>query len=263
MLVEFCLPIHNEEKILKANILRLLNYCQSQNFNFSWKIVAIINGSIDNSLAIAHKLSLKHPEKIKVENIKQAGKGQALKKYFLKSSAGIVVYMDVDLAVSLNNIPDLLLLILNQGYNLVIGSRMLPDSHTKRSFLRELSSQGYNFLSKIILGHNFSDLQCGFKAMKIGLLQKLSPYIKDDKWFFDTELIALAKHFNFKIKEIPVDWSENRYDKRKSKINFMKDPIKFIINLIKLKARLLLLRKKGYKLAIQIIVIGIPLLNLV
>ena len=68
------------------------------------------------------------------------------------------------------------------------------------------------------------------------------PRIQSNEWFFDTELIAFANHFGRKIKEIPVDWQENRYEARKSKINLARDSMKFIVNLIKLKLRLLKLK---------------------
>ncbi len=239
MAIDFCLPIYNEEKILKENALKLLDYCQKQNFNFAWQIVIINNGSTDNSLSIAYELVKKNPKKIKVENIEQAGKGRAIKTYGLKSKADIVAYIDIDLAVSLNNIPDLINPIILDKIDLVIGSRLLPGSKTDRAFFRELSSRMYIFLAKIILNHNFTDLQCGFKAIKSSALKKIIPYIKDDKWFFDTELIAYAKLFGCTTKEIPVDWSENRYQKRNSKLNLLKDSLKFMINLIKLKIKIL------------------------
>ncbi|MBI4652910.1 glycosyltransferase [Candidatus Kuenenbacteria bacterium] len=238
MLIEFCVPVHNEEKILKNNILKLLNYCHNQNFNFDWKIVLINNGSQDNSEKICQELFNQYSQKIKIENIKQSGKGRALKFYWQKSKADIVIYMDIDLAVSLDNIPNLIEPIVQENYDLIIGSRLLSDSKIKRSFIRELSSQTYNFLSKIILGHYFSDLQCGFKAIKVDVFKKIAPYIQNNKWFFDTELIVFANYFKYKIKEIPIEWQENRYDERKSKVNLVKDSLKFLINLIKLKIRL-------------------------
>lgn len=238
MLIEFCLPVYNEERILKNNILKLLEYCQAQNYNFDWKIVIIVNGSSDQSLPISEELSKIYANKIKTINIKQSGKGRAIKSYGLKSKADIFVYMDVDLAVSLDNISQLINPIINNKADLVIGSRLLPDSKIKRSFIRELSSQTYNFCSRMILKHRFSDLQCGFKAARIDVCKKVIPHIKDDNWFFDTELVFFAHYFKFLIKEIPVDWSENRYEQRKSKVNLFRDGIKFILNLLKLKVRI-------------------------
>jgi len=237
MKIDFCLPVYNEEKILKDNVLRLFDYCYKQNFNFEWNIIVIINASTDNSLNISKKLNKQHSKYIKYYNIKEKGRGQALKKYYIKSNSDIIVYMDVDLAVSLNNINNLINPIISKQADLCIGSRLMPDSKINRSFIRELSSQGYNFISKIILKHNFSDMQCGFKAINTKVFKKISKFIIDKKWFFDTELIYFVNKFNYKIKEIPVNWEENRYDQRKSKVNIMKDSYKFFINLIKLKIR--------------------------
>lgn len=240
MFIEFCLPVFNEEKILKENVLNLLNYLKERNFSFAWQIVILNNGSTDNTEKICAELA---GDKVKIVNILEPGKGRAIKSHGLKSKADVLAYMDIDLAVDLNNIPGLIQPLLENNYDLIIGSRLLPESKTERSALRSFSSKTYNFLSRIILGHKLSDLQCGFKAIKIKKIQRIIPYIKSNKWFFDTELIALADHFNFKIKEIPVVWQENRYAKRKSKINLINDSCKFFLNLIKLKLRLVGLRK--------------------
>jgi len=235
MLIEFCVPVYNEEKILQNNILELLEYLEQQNFSFAWRIVIINNGSTDNTGKICNEF--RH-EKIKIENIEQPGKGVAIRIYGLKSNADIFVYMDVDLAVSLRDIPDLIKPVIEEDFDLVIGSRLLPESKTERSWTRSLSSKCYNFLSQIILRHNFSDLQCGFKAIKINALKRVIPNIQSNRWFFDTELIAFANRFNYKIKEIPVEWKENRYDTRKSKVNLFKESVKFFVNLVRLRNRL-------------------------
>lgn len=238
MLVELSIPIYNEEKILKNNTLKLLNFCRSKNFSFAWKIILIINGSNDQSFEIAKDLKDKYPDEINFVNYEKRGRGYALKKYFLESRADIIAYMDVDLAVDLKCLDALMDPIINKKAQIAIGSRLLPDSKTDRSFLRELSSRIYIFFSRIILRHNFSDLQCGFKAIEKKTAKKIFPYIKNEKWFFDTELIAYAKMLGCKIAEIPVDWSENRYAERKSKVNVIRDGCKFILNLIELKKRI-------------------------
>jgi glycosyltransferase involved in cell wall biosynthesis len=238
MLISFFLPVYNEEKILEQNVIKLLKYCREQNFNFAWRIIITVNGSSDNSFALGKKLASANPGEITALNIVSPGRGNALKKAWLESEADILVYMDIDLAVSLEDINDLLKPLVQGDYDMAIGSRLLPESKISRSFIRELSSQTYNFLSKIILGHNFSDLQCGFKAIKIKAFKKIAPFIKDNKWFFDTELIILAHRFGFKIKEIPVNWEECRWEKRKSKVNLLRDSSKYIADLLKFKVRI-------------------------
>ena len=135
MLIDFCLPIYNEEKILKNNVLQLLKYLEQQRFSFDLQIIIINNGSTDNSNRICCELASEkinpapfnkaseHPKGcgIKIENIKQPGKGGAIKTYALKSKADILLYMDIDLAVSLDNIPGLIKPIIQHNYDLVIG----------------------------------------------------------------------------------------------------------------------------------------------
>jgi len=238
MKVEFCLPVYNEEKILAESCQKLYNFLLNQNFNFSWQIVIVINGSSDQSPLIAQKLSLEFTEKINFENIIELGRGQALKRYWLKSSADILVFMDIDLAVSLEAIPKLIEPILNQEYQLVVGSRLLSSSQIKRSFIRELSSQTYNFLSRRLLGHHLSDMQCGFKAITKSAFITIAPYLQDPNWFFDTEMIIISLAAGYKAKEIPVNWQENRYDRRKSKVKLLRDSNRMFRNLIRLRRRL-------------------------
>jgi glycosyltransferase involved in cell wall biosynthesis len=234
MLIEFIIPCYNEEQILKQNTLKLLNFLKLQKYSFNWKIILLLNGTTDNSKLLALELEKQNHE-INLFIIPEKGKGNALKKYFDHSSGNFLIYMDIDLAVSLENINDLLTPFLKENYDIVIGSRLLKKSRTNRSFFRELTSRFYILLSKIIIKHPFSDLQCGFKGIKKETWLKVSSLIKDKYWFFDTELLFYINYLNYKYKEISVNWSENRYGKRKSKIKLLKDSLLFIKNLINLR----------------------------
>jgi glycosyltransferase involved in cell wall biosynthesis len=236
MKIDFCLPAHNETQIIEKNIEKLLTYCRGQKFFFEWQIVIIVNGSDDEFQNLTRKISEKN-QQIKTVIYPEKGKGLAIKKYALESESDIYVYMDMDLSVAIEYLPLLINPIIDNQADIVCGSRMLPESKKERSIRRELVSQSYVWLSRMILKHNFSDLQCGFKAIKTPLLKKLSTSIKDDYWFFDTELICLAKAEGAKIKEIPIDWSENRYEIRKSKINLFQDSFVFFYKLLEFKLK--------------------------
>ena len=238
MKIEFCLPVYNEEKIIADSIQKLYSFLMSQDFAFEWKIVVVINGSSDSSLAIAQGFSEKFPGKISVENFARPGRGQALKSYWLKSPADIFVYMDIDLAVSLECIPPLIHPLLNNSHQVAVGSRLLPDSQIARSFIREFSSRIYNFLARLIMGHRLSDMQCGFKAITRPAFLKIAPYLNDNHWFLDTEIIIISRAAGYHIKEIAVNWQENRYDKRKTKVKLIRDSWKMFKKLIKLRTRL-------------------------
>ena len=143
--------------------------------------------------------------------------------------------MDIDLATDLNHLPQLIRSIIQEGYDLTIGSRLQKESKTERSFLREFISRFYNLLLKIFFGLKIKDYQCGFKAVNQKIVEKIVPLIKNNNWFFDTELIILSHKNNYKIKEIPVKWVEKRDKKRKSKVKIIKTAWEDIKGIIRLK----------------------------
>ncbi len=243
MLVEICLPVKNEEKILALNLQRLLDFCEGARFEFEWKIIGISNGSSDGTVGIFTEFEKRYTKNLSHLEISLPGRGRAIKQYWLKSQADIVCYLDIDLAVSPDQLTSLLAPIIRGEADLVIGSRLLPESKTKRSFLRETVSRTYNFLARLVLANKVSDLQCGFKAIKEDVFKKIEPYLEDDYWFFDTEMVSLARHFSYRIYELPDDWNESRYANRVSKVKIVRDIIRFIGNLVRLRYRLFFLTR--------------------
>src|SRR5207249_5877470 len=74
---------------------------------------------------------------------------------------------------------------------------------------REVVSRCYNFLLHLTLRARFHDAQCGFKAGRRQRMQALLPLVKDDEWFFDTELLVAAQRAGMRIHEVPVDWIDD------------------------------------------------------
>lgn len=243
MLVEICLPVKNEEEILMVNLPRVFQSCQKANFTFDWKIVGLINGSSDKSTKIFSNFKEKDPTHFDYLEIAENGRGRALKKYWRLSRADVLSFLDIDLAVSPDELPALIMPIVNNKADLVIGSRLLAESQIKRSYLRETVSRFYNYLARFILPNKASDLQCGFKAVRADVFRKLLPNLLDDYWFFDSELVIFSQYFSYRLQEIPVNWSENRYEKRKSKVKLARDIIRFLKNIVCLRWRLLFIPK--------------------
>jgi glycosyltransferase involved in cell wall biosynthesis len=237
MLVDICLPTHNEEAILRKNTLRLYDFCKTQNFPFDWKITITTNASTDQSQVIAEELSRNYPE-IFVHTLNEPGKGNALKTTWLHSTADVVCFMDCDLAVTISSLPLLLTPIINNQADITIGSRYQKESVVSRSLVRGVTSRVYNLLAKLFLKHRYLDLQCGFKAIRQSVFTTLSPHIHNKQWFFDTELIIWGDKLGYTIKEIPVNWQEARFKARASKVRLLQDSFQFIKNLLNLRKTL-------------------------
>lgn len=242
MKVIICLPIKNEEKLLKNNVELVLKYLSELELDFDWQIIIMVNGSNDKSLEISKMIS-QQDKRVDYLSIKQSGKGRGVKYCFDKylNQADYLMFMDIDLAVSLSCLNSLFKEA--PKYDLVFGSRLIQGSTTNRSWFRELSSQIYNHIARLILKHPFFDLQCGFKIIKKEAYQSIRDKMRDNNWFFDTEWILILHRLGFKLKELPVDWKENRYQKRDSRINIFRDSFKFLLALKKLYFRLREIKK--------------------
>src|SRR4029453_17121890 len=67
----------------------------------------------------------------------------------------------------------------------------------------------YTRLLRTVLRARFSDAQCGFKAVRADAARALLNDVRDDGWFFDTELLVLAQRRGLRIHEVPVDWVDD------------------------------------------------------
>ena len=206
--VEVVIPIYNEEKELKDSVERLYRYLAKNLKGYRWHITIADNASTDSSLAVAKDLA-KKKSGIDVIHLEEKGRGRAVKKAWSQSPADIVSYMDVDLSTDLSAFKTLVTSLEN-GYDIAIGSRLLPQSKVSgRTLRREILSRVYNILIRIFFGVGFSDAQCGFKAVNKNIAKSLLPKILDNAWFFDSELLIVGEKMGYRIYEEPVLWIDN------------------------------------------------------
>jgi len=118
-------------------------------------------------------------------------------------------YTDVDLSTELAALPRLVHAIVEEGYHVATGSRLMRASRTTRSPKREFISRSYNLFVKAVLWTSFSDAQCGFKAVSRRAVAEIVPEVKDQSWFFDTELLVLAEKWGYGVRDVPVRWTED------------------------------------------------------
>lgn len=206
--VNIVIPVYNEEKELAASVGTLANYLAVHLHDFYWRITIADNASTDRTLAIAKDLSRTSP-KVSYVHLQQKGRGRAVKYVWEKDDADIEAYMDVDLSTDLKHFPPLVAA-LTRGYDIAIGTRNANGSRIYgRSLLRTITSKVYILLIKLFFWVNFSDAQCGFKAVTRRVVNDIIPRIKDNKWFFDTELLVIAEKIGYRIYEEHVTWIDN------------------------------------------------------
>lgn len=209
---DIVIPVYNEEHTLEACIGTLGAYLEGQlnNVNaFSWNIIIADNASTDHTWQVACRICESYGGMVRAVRIGRKGRGAALKSAWSESLARVVAYMDVDLSTDIRFTETLICSLLAGGADVAIGSRLLAQSDVERSTKREFISRTYNLMLRTYLGVRFHDAQCGFKALTARAADTLLPRIKDDEWFFDTEMLVLAERCNMHIYEIPVTWVED------------------------------------------------------
>jgi glycosyltransferase involved in cell wall biosynthesis len=206
-LVDLVIPVYNEARVLVQSVRRLAA-AMADCRDFRWQIVVVNNGSTDDTLAVGRRLAEQLPY-VTLLHLDAKGRGRALREAWSQSRAEFSVYMDVDLSTDLAAVP-LAVQLLREGAHLVTGSRLHPQSRITRCLKREILSRGYNALIRWVLCTRcFNDAQCGFKGVRIQTVRRLLPLVKDQDWFFDTELLVLAEYAGLTIRTLPIAWVED------------------------------------------------------
>lgn len=206
-LIDIIVPVLNEEKILQESITTLDDY-MTKHLPYRYQITIADNGSQDKTLEIAKRLAEKY-QSVRVVSLAERGRGRALKQVWQNSPADILAYMDVDLSTSLDDFLPMIQPLVAGEAGMVIGSRLMKNSRTSRGLKREFISRCYNNIIKWTSRTKFSDAQCGFKAIRRDVAAKFLPKIKDNEWFFDTELLIKTEWAGVPIHEQPVTWIED------------------------------------------------------
>jgi putative flippase GtrA len=205
--LDVVVPVHNEETDLGPCVRRLHEHL-STTFPYPFRITIADNASTDATLAVARRLhsELSH---VDVVHLDEKGRGRALRTVWSASTAPVLAYLDVDLSTDLAALLPLVAPLISGHSELAIGTRLSRGSRVVRGIKRELVSRCYNLLLRGTLAARFSDAQCGFKAIRKDVAERLLPLTEDTGWFFDTELLVLAQQAGLRIHEVPVDWVDD------------------------------------------------------
>ena len=207
--LDVVIPCLNEERALPPSVRRLHDWMTQELAGYRWNIVIADNGSSDGTQAAAVALAAQFAA-VRYVRMEQRGRGRALRCVWTESDADIMAYMDVDLSTDLAHLKPLVDAVAGTDCDIAIGSRLRPDSVVVgRTLKREITSQGYSLLFRIMFLTPFRDAQCGFKAVSRRVAADLAPLVQDNGWFFDSELLILAQKCGYSIRELPVRWTDD------------------------------------------------------
>ncbi|MGW3142699.1 glycosyltransferase [Streptomyces sp. NPDC001139] len=205
--LDVVVPVYNEQADLERSVRRLHAHLR-ETFPYPFRITVADNASTDETPRIAARLAATLPETHWLR-LPQKGRGHALQAAWSTSRAPVLAYVDVDLSTDLAALLPLVAPLISGHSDIAIGTRLARGARVVRGPRREVISRCYNALLRSTLAVGFSDAQCGFKAVRRDVAERLLPLVQDTGWFFDTELLVIAERAGLRIHEVPVDWIDD------------------------------------------------------
>ncbi|WP_372974612.1 glycosyltransferase family 2 protein, partial [Muriicola sp.] len=161
MSLSIVIPLLNEEESLKELYDWIASVMRSN--RFSYEVIFIDDGSTDGSWEIITRLAAENEQIKGIRFLKNFGKSQALHAGFRQASGDIVVTMDADLQDNPEEIPELVRLIEEEGYDLVSGWKKKRYDH---ALTKNIPSKLFNWAARRTSGVKLHDFNCGLKAFR-------------------------------------------------------------------------------------------------
>ena len=201
------IPAYKEEKRISNILSAILAY--TKKVDFPIETIVVTDGSPDNTVGVAQTYLAKIPNFRIIESKVNRGKGKTIREGINAAKGDFVLFADADNSTPIEQADKLLKYA--KDYNVVIASRYCKGGELviPQSFYRRLGGRAINLVIQTLLLPGINDTQCGFKLFKRELAVKIFNQMTLDRWSFDIEILAMARLFGEKIKEVGVVWQDN------------------------------------------------------
>jgi len=205
--VSIVIPIFNEEGILSASIADLTEkLANDPAWTSSYEIILSENGSTDGTIEAANELMLRHPE-LRLISTGEPNYGLAMRQGILAARGNYVICDEIDLCDTDFYVRALEKL--DEGFDMVIGSKRLNPDSDRRPGYRKLATFVLNFMLRVFVGFQGTDTH-GLKAFRRDRLLEVVGRCVVDKDLFASEFVIRAERMKYQVVEIPVTIVEKR-----------------------------------------------------
>src|SRR5664279_741084 len=239
MYYSFIIPAYNESERLATSLPKVFAYIRERQLQA--EVIVVNDGSSDDTAEATRSFASKYPEIRLLENPGNRGKGYSVRNGMLHANGDVLLFTDADLSSPIYEATKLFAAI-EQGADVAIGSRWLQAAlqSERQPWYRQLYGRLFNLGLRVVLGLNYRDTQCGFKAFTSHAIQVVFTRQRVERWGFDPELLFLAKVHKLKTVEIPVEWAHDH----RSKINPLRDGLRMGLDVLQIRWNSLMGRYK-------------------
>ena len=198
-------PAYNEAKRIPITLIDMDKHLSKE--AYSYEILVVNDGSKDNTADVVRGMEKMIKNLKLVDNVENKGKGGVVRQGMLMAKGQYRLFTDADNATSVDQFNNMVPFF-KEGYDIVICSRPMKGSKldSAEPWYRQLPGKGGNLIIQALVLPGLWDTQCGFKAFTAEAAEKIFQVSRIPGWGFDVEILALAKHMGYRIREIPVHW---------------------------------------------------------
>ena len=236
MLLTIVVPAYNEAERLGRTLPQILDRLAA--FPGGSRVLVADDGSTDGTGDAVRGQMPAHPNLDLITLSRQEGKGAAVRAGMLAASTEIVGFMDADLSTDLQHVQEAVTAIQN-GTDVLIGSRALRRSQTvvRQPAYRRAGARVFRELARQVGGlPNTPDSQCGFKFFRGPVAHDLFGSTVINRWMFDLEVLRLARHRNYTVRQLPVEWTNDP----DSRLRLTVDTLRMVRDLARIRWRFLI-----------------------
>ena len=228
------IPVYNEEKVLETTIKETLKTLGGMEI----ELFIVDDTSTDGTPHIAAALSAKDRRVRHLRYGNGPSRRENLAKSFRQARGKFIAFLDADLSASPVYIPKMLDELERNDADMVIASRYLPDSNTKRELSRLFFSRLCNWSLRLFFASKVHDHQYGLKLFKRDVILGLVDEAGYDEgmtrgFSWDAEILLRAQRHGHRIIEYPIKWVRSD----RTSVRPMRD-VKMIPYLVSLRMRL-------------------------
>lgn len=209
MHLSIIIPAYNEEKRIGKTLESIADFLTKQSYEA--EVLVINNNSKDKTAEVAegYREQFQH---LHVINQPKQGKGFAVTKGMLEAHGDFRLFMDADNSTTVDHF-DKMAPWFEKGFDVVIGSIAVRGAKIVRGggepLWRVLLGKLGNLWIQVLAVPGIHDTQRGFKVFTAKAVHDIFPRLTIFGWGMDVEILAVARKFKYKIKEVPIVWNND------------------------------------------------------